>query len=101
GLPEAARGTVERIRSATREELEDTEAFRGEITEIIGEATRAFAELTHAEIPSLQYLLFPTRARFFVLRAEAVVPNQGAAYKYASELGQTPSGEGAFGFGEP
>jgi Flp pilus assembly protein TadG len=86
GLPDAAKGSVEHLSSVSIADAADPGAVLDEVRGIVGSATQAFAELSHAEVPWLQYALFATQARFFVARAEAVVPNQGAAYKYASQL---------------
>jgi len=45
-------------------------------------------ELGHAEWKWLVPALLSPRNRFVALRAEATLPNQGAAYKYPSELGK-------------
>jgi hypothetical protein len=101
GVPDAAQGTLDQVKSIGLEDVLDPQAKLDEIKKGIGASTATFAELSHAELPALQYMLLATKAHFFVVRAEAVVPNQGAAYKYASQLGKKPSGDGAAGFGPP
>jgi hypothetical protein len=101
GVPDAAQGTLDQVKDIDLDDVLDPQAKLDEIKKGIGASTATFAELSHAELPALQYMLLATKAHFFVVRAEAVVPNQGAAYKYASQLGKKPSGEGAGGFSPP
>lgn len=95
GALDAAQSTLAQVKSITPEDVLAPRSKLDAIRQSIGERTQAFAELSHAELPALQYLLLPTPARFFVVRAEAVFPNQGTHYKYASELGKPPSFEGS------
>jgi hypothetical protein len=90
GLPDAVRKTVQALEDPSLESVEAAyHAWRDEYPEDWERFERDFAELARAEWSTLQLPLFALPSeKFFVLRAEASLPNHGAVYKYYSELEQ-------------
>jgi hypothetical protein len=88
GLPDALRKTVQALEDPSLESVEGAyRAWRDEYPEAWERFERDFAELARAEWSSLQLPLFVLpNEKFYVLRAEASLPNHGAVYKYYSEL---------------
>jgi hypothetical protein len=91
GVPKALRKTLTAIKRPTLASVQAAyRAWSEEFPDEFAKFERSMGELAQAEaFVALLPLLMRPSERFVVLRAEASLPNQGAAYQYASELCKT------------
>jgi hypothetical protein len=89
GMPDWERVSSElRAASTLSEAVRRADATWTRERERLEHGEHVARELRHAEASRLLPALAASRNRFIVLRAEASLPNQGAAYRYPSELGK-------------
>ena len=91
GLPKALRKTLSALEKPSVESIEAAyHTWAHEFPDEFAAFKRDMGELAQAESFALLLpVLMQPGERFMVLRGEASLPNQGAAYKYASELCKT------------